>query len=82
MLRSLSAMGTAAAIHEFGNLRAKPVMTRTTKQLSRIRCCQRWFSVIRTMLGFCILCQAAALLLQMMALCRNMKPITAKINGR
>ena len=32
------------ANQESGNLSAKPVMTRMMKLVSRIRCCQRWFS--------------------------------------
>ena len=42
MLRSFSPMPSTSAIQELGNLSAKPVITRTMKLVSRIRCCQRW----------------------------------------
>ncbi len=75
-------MPSTSAIQEFGNLSANPVITSTMKLASSTRCCQRWFSVIRTMNGFCILRRATALLRQMMALCRNIAPITTTINTR
>ncbi len=52
-------------------------MTSTMKLESRIRCCQRWFTVMRVMNGFIMRRRATALLRQIMALCRNINPITS-----
>ncbi len=82
MLRNLSPIPSASANHELGNLSANPVITSTMKLASKTRCCQRWFSVMRTIFGFCIARRATALLRQMMALCRNIAPITAKIRSK
>ena len=46
---------------------------------SRIRCCHRWFTVMRVMNGFIMRRRATALLRQMMALCRNMAPMTTRM---
>ncbi len=57
-----SPIPSTCANHESGNLSANPVITRTMKLVSRTRCCQRWFTVMRVMIGFCIRRRATALL--------------------